>query len=94
MVAGEILQEVVLLCCVYNAEEGDGQGAEMDLSVLVSSVAGALRPCLDTPLGSRFRLAFDDKGRWLRWERAGEPTQPRPYAQIAVSALWASPGWE
>lgn len=94
MVEGETRQEVICLCCVYNAEDGDGRGAEMDLEVLCSTVAAALRPCMDMPLESRFRLIPDEKNRWLRRQRAGEPAQPRPYVQAAITGLWETPGWE
>lgn len=91
---GEEVADVAIIAGVYNPESGDAEGAEMDLALLVSAVSRGLRKCLDAPLDERFALERDDKGRTCRWQRSGDPNQPRPFAQTTVISRWTAPGWE
>lgn len=91
---GEEHVDIAAILAVYNPEQGDGEGMEMDLAVLCNTVAHALRACLEQPLEQRFQLERDEKGRTYRWQRSGEPTTPRPYAQLTIISRWMIPNWE
>lgn len=47
---------IALICCVYNPEPGDAEGAEQDLAILMSGIARVLGACRETPLERRFQL--------------------------------------
>ena len=91
---GEAYVDIAAILMVYNPEQGDGEGMEMDLAVLLNAVCGALRRCLELPLEQRFRLERDEKDRIYRWQRSGEPNTPRPYVQLTILSRWMMPGWE
>lgn len=89
---GEACATVGLMCCVYNAEEGDREGAEMDMALLLNAVTRALMPFRKAPLEKRFRLVPDSEGRYLRWDKTDK--QPRPYAQAGIISQWRMKGLE
>ena len=91
---GEECVDIAAIAAVFNEENGDGEGLEMDLALLVSNISRALRKCLHTPLEERFALERDEKGRTYRYQRSGDPNQPRPFAQMTVISRWTAPGWE
>jgi hypothetical protein len=89
----EAVAVIALVCVIYNPEEGDAEGAEADLAALLSAITGALLPCAHgEPLGRRFVLAPDAKGRFLNWEKGQD--QPRPYLQATMTSQWRYRGWE
>lgn len=90
---GEAGISVGLICCVYNNEEGDREGAEMDIALLLSAVTQALMPCVTAPLASRYRLVPDPRtGFLLPWEKSD--TQPRPFMQATLLSIWRMKGLE
>lgn len=89
---GEACATVGLVCCVYNAEEGDREGAEMDVALLINAVTRALMPFRQTPLEKKFRLVPDAEGRYLRWNK--NDMQPRPYVQASILSHWRMKGVE
>lgn len=91
---GETQLTVGLICCVYNAEEGDREGAEMDMALLISAVTQALMPCAASPLNRRYRLVPDPRGQdtFLPWKKSDE--QPRPYMQATIVSHWRMKGFE
>lgn len=89
------IEAVALVCIVFNPEDGDGEGGENDLSVLISTIQGALMPALESagePLSRRFILEPDNRGRVLPWEKSGQ--QPRPFLQATITSQWRYKGWE
>lgn len=91
---GELFEEVAFLAGVYSPEDGDAEGAEMELALLRSRIMHFLREALDVPVQARFTCIRDEKHRYARWQRADPLGQPRPFAQVAVIARWSIPGWE
>ncbi len=89
---GESCATVGLVCCVYNGEDGDREGAEMDMALLINAATRALMPFRQTPLERKFRLVPDAEGRYLRWDKTD--TQPRPYAQASLISHWRMKGVE
>ncbi len=89
---GEDAVTVALICGVYCGEEGDAEGAEMNLALLLSRIRQSLTPCLKTPLERRYRLTGDAKGRLFPWEKSD--MQPRPYIQATVMTEWRMKGLE
>lgn len=91
--SGEACISVGLICCVYNNEEGDREGAEMDIALLLSTVTQALMPCVTAPLEHRYRLVPDSRtGFLLPWEKSD--TQPRPFMQATLLSHWRMKGLE
>ena len=86
--------EIAAYLCIYNNEEGDAEGMEMELALLQSAVSRVCALCLDQPLDRRFQLVPDERDRLYRWQRNGELETPRPYAQMVVVSRWTAPGWE
>lgn len=93
-VGGELFEEVAFLAGVYNPEEGDAEGAEMELALLRSRITRFLREALDVPVEARFTCIRDEKNRFMRWQRTDPLGQPRPFAQVAIVSRWSIPGWE
>ena len=91
---GELYEEVAILAGVYNAEEGDAEGAEMELALLRSRIIRFLREALDVPVEAKFTCVRDEKERFMRWQRTDPLGQPRPFAQVAIISRWSIPGWE
>ena len=91
---GEVFEEVAFLAGVFNGEEGDAEGAEMELAILRSRITRFLREALDTPVDGRFTCIRDEKQRYMRWQRTDPLGQPRPFAQVAIISRWSIPGWE
>lgn len=91
---GEVFEEVAFLAGVFNGEEGDAEGAEMELAILRSRITRFLREALDVPVDSRFTCIRDEKKRYMRWQRTDPLGQPRPFAQVAIISRWSIPGWE
>ncbi len=91
---GELYEEVAFLAGVYNGEQGDAEGAEMELALVRSRIARFLREALDVSVESRFTCVRDEKNRYMRWQRADLLGQPRPFAQVAIISRWSIPGWE
>lgn len=92
---GHGMETVALVCIVYNPEDGDGEGGENDMSILISGIFKALMPALESkgrPLANRFVLEPDNRGRILPWEKSGQ--QPRPFLQAAITSQWRYKGWE
>ncbi len=89
---GESTARVACVCSVYNPEEGDAEGAEMDMAALLSELARSLAPCCKMPLEGRYRLTPDEKGRLFPWEKSD--MQPRPYLQATVMTCWRMKGPE
>ena len=90
---GANVTEVALVCAVYNKEDGDAEGVEGDMALLLSAVTRALMPCANgVPLGRRFVLGPDHKGRLLPW--AKDEKQPKPFMQATMTSIWTSQGWE
>lgn len=89
---GEAVVTVGAICAVYSPENGDAEGAENELTLLLSGVAKSLWPCRSAPLDRRYRLCADTAGRYFGWERA--EGQPRPYAQATIVSLWRMKGLE
>lgn len=83
---------ITLICCVYNPEPGDAEGAEQDLAILMSGITRVLGACRETPLERRFQLVPDHRGRLLAWEKA--ETNPKPFLQAAMLSHWTMKGWE
>lgn len=83
---------IALICCVYNPEPGDAEGAEQDLAILMSGITRVLGACRETPLKRRFQLVPDHRGRLLAWEKA--ETKPRPFLQAVMLSQWTMKGWE
>ena len=83
---------IALICCVYNPEPGDAEGAEQDLAILMSGITRVLGACRETPLERRFQLVPDHRGRLLAWEKA--ETNPKPFLQAAMLSHWTMKGWE
>ena len=83
---------IALICCVYNPEPGDAEGAEQDLAILMSGITRVLGACRETPLKRRFQLVPDHRGRLLAWEKA--ETKPRPCLQAVMLSQWTMKGWE
>ncbi len=90
--SGEDAMTVALICGVYCGEEGDAEGAETDMALLLSRIRQSLAPCLKAPLDGRYRLTPDEKGRLFPWEKTD--TQPRPYLQATVMTHWRMKGLE
>ena len=91
---GELFEEVAFLAGVFNGEEGDAEGAEMELAILRSLITRFLREALDRPVDERFTCIRDEKNRYMRWQRTDPLGQPRPFAQVAIISRWSIPGWE
>lgn len=91
---GELFEEIAFLAGVYNNEEGDAEGAEMELALLRNRITRFLREALDNPVDALFTCVRDEKGRYMRWQRPDPLGQPRPFAQIAIISRWSIPGWE
>ena len=91
---GQEYAEIAAYLCVYNNEEGDAEGLEMEIALLQSAFSRVCALCVDQPLERRFILTPDEKGRLYRWQRNGELETPRPYAQMVAVSRWACPGWE
>lgn len=91
---GELFEEVAILAGVYNAEDGDAEGAEMELALLRSRIIRFLREALDVPVEAKFTCVRDEKDRYMRWQRTDPLGQPRPFAQVAIISRWSIPGWE
>lgn len=90
---GACVTEVALICAVYNKEEGDGEGVEGDMALLLNALTRALVPCANgAPLGRRFNLVSDQKGRMLPWSK--DDKQPQPFMQAIMTSTWNSKGWE
>ncbi|WP_300908886.1 hypothetical protein [uncultured Desulfovibrio sp.] len=89
---GEDAVTVALVCGVYCGEEGDAEGAETTLALLLSRIRQSLAPCLKTPLERRYRLTEDAKGRLFPWEKSD--MQPHPYIQATVMTHWRMKGLE
>lgn len=89
---GEAVVTVGAICAVYSPENGDAEGAENELTLLLSGVSKSLWPCRSQPLDRRYRLCADTAGRYFGWERA--EGQPRPYAQATLVSLWRMKGLE
>lgn len=90
---GATVAEVALVCAVYNKEEGDAAGCEGDMALLLSAITRALVPCANgAPLGRRFNLEADSKGRLLPWTK--DDKQPQPFMQAVMTSLWTGQGWE
>lgn len=89
---GEDAVTVALICGVYCGEEGDAEGAEMNLALLLSRIRQSLTPCLKQPLERRYRLTEDARGRLFPWEKSD--MQPRPYLQATVMTCWRMKGLE
>nr|WP_294510540.1 hypothetical protein [uncultured Bilophila sp.] len=83
---------IALICCVYNPETGDAEGAEQDLARLMSDTGRALCFCRETPLQGRFILTPDSQGRLLPWEKT--EMKPRPFTQAVMLSCWQMKGWE
>ncbi len=83
---------IALICCVYNPETGDAEGAEQDLARLLSDVTRVLGPFRESYLMRRFSLVPDSRGRFLYWEKA--ETKPRPFIQATMLSCWQMKGWE
>lgn len=90
--SGEAAVTVALVCGVYNAEDGDAEGAEMDMALLLSRVRQSLTPCLKEALDKRYRLTPDSKGRLFPWEKSD--MQARPYMQATMMTQWRMKGLE
>jgi hypothetical protein len=89
----EAVSVIVLVCVVFNPEEGDAEGGEADLAALLSAITGALLPCAQgVPLAKRFVLEPDSKGKLLSWVKGEE--QPRPFLQATMTSHWRYKGWE
>ena len=91
---GELYEEIAILAGVYNSEDGDAEGAEMELALLRSRIIRFLRESLDMPVDAKFTCVRDEKGRFMHWQRTDPLGQPRPFAQIAIISRWSIPGWE
>lgn len=90
---GSCVTEVALICAVYNREEGDGEGLEGDMALLLNAVSRALMPCANgIPLGRRFNLCPDNKGRLLPWSK--DEKQLQPFLQATMTSTWTCKGWE
>lgn len=83
---------IALICCVYNPETGDAEGAEQDLARLMSDTGRVLCSCRETPLQGRFILTTDSQGRLLPWEKT--EMKPRPFTQAVMLSCWQMKGWE
>ena len=90
--SGEDAVSVALICGVYCGEEGDAEGAETDMILLLSRIRQSLAPCLKEPLEARYRLTPDEKGRLCPWEKSD--MQPRPYMQATLMTCWRMKGLE
>lgn len=90
--SGEDAVTVALICGVYCGEEGDTEGAETDMILLISRIRQSLIPCLKEPLEARYRLTPDEKGRLFPWEKSD--VQPRPYVQATLMTQWRMKGLE
>ena len=62
--------------------EGDAEGPEQDLAILMSGIVRVLGACREMPLERRFQLVPDHRGRLLAWEKA--ETNPKPFLQAAM----------
>jgi hypothetical protein len=52
-----------------------------------------LLPCAQgEPLGRRFVLTPDEKGKFCAWVKGEE--QARPFLQATMTSLWTYKGWE
>ena len=91
---GELFEDVAFLTGVFNGEEGDAEGAEMELAILRSRITRFLREALDSPVDDCFTCVRDEKNRYMRWQRTDPLGQPRPFAQVAIISRWSIPGWE
>lgn len=89
---GEDEAGVALVCGVYSAEDGDAEGAEMDLALLLSRIRQSLYPCSTYPLEQRYRLCPDSRGQFFVWEKS--ESQPRPYMQAVLMTHWRMKGLE
>ena len=76
---------IALICCVYNPEPGDAEGAEQDLAILMSGITRVLGACRETPLERRFQLVPDHRGRLLAWEKAETKPKALPSGGHAVA---------
>ena len=83
---------ITLICCVYNPETGDAEGAEQDLAALMSGITRVLSVYREHPLHSRSQLVPDSRGKLLRWKKA--ETNPKPFLQAAMLSHWTMKGWE
>lgn len=90
--SGEDAVTAALICGVYCGEEGDAEGAETDMALLLSRIRQSLAPCLKEPLEARYRLTPDEKGRLFSWEKTD--MQPRPYMQATLMTQWRMKGLE
>lgn len=79
-------------CGIFNPEEGDAEGVEMDMAVLLSALASSLVPCSKTPLEGRYRLTEGSQGRLLSWTKS--TVQARPYAETTMATYWRMKGVE
>ena len=89
---GEDMATVALIGGIYAPEEGDAEGAEMDMAVLFSRIRQSLFPCRKHPLEERYRLTEDTRGRLFPWEKSD--MQPRPYMQATLLTHWRMKGLE
>lgn len=90
---GAAVTTLALICVVYNPSGRDSEEAEADLSVLLSSITGALAPLANgKPLDERFELEVDSRGRFLPWVKAD--SQAQPFLQATMTSTWRYQGWE
>ncbi|MDL2268872.1 hypothetical protein LJC71_04950 [Desulfosarcina sp. OttesenSCG-928-A07] len=91
---GQEFCDVAAFLCVYNNEQGDAEGLEMELAQLQNAVSRFLTRAMFNPLDRRYQVVADEKGRIYRWQRNSDLETPRPYLQMAVISRWAMPGWQ
>ncbi len=89
---GMEVANIALICCAYNPETGDSEGAEQDLARLMSDLTRVLGAFRETYMMNRFSLVPDSRGRTLYWEKA--ETKPRPFIQATMLSCWQMKGWE
>ena len=76
---------IALICCVYNPEPGDAEGAEQDLAILMSGITRVLGACRETPLdGASSSCPITGDGCWhgKRPKQTRSPSFRRPCCRI------------
>lgn len=91
---GQEFCDIAAFLCVYNNEQGDAEGLEMELAQLQGAVSRFIVFSMFHPVDRRYQVVADEKSRIYRWQRNSDLETPRPYLQMAVISRWSMPGWQ
>lgn len=92
---GEFKEDLAFLVGVFCDEQnGDAEGAEMELSLLRTKIAGFLKGNLNIAIDGCYTCVADSQGRYMHWKKNNPMGQPSPFAQLIILSQWTITGWE